>query len=443
MTLLRPIRLGALLLFLGTRLAWPQEELTLDQAVAAALEHSRLIKVSQLEVRKSENAVTAMRTYRLPQFRFTMLEGQLLDRVNFLVPPGVFGVFPQIGPVPPTFSNITTARRPFTLLFAQANQPLTQLIRIGLGVENEKLNEQLAKEKLSLQEQTVVNDVKKTYYNLLQTQSGLRATEETIKLLDELKRVASNALAEQVALKSDVLDSQAGLAKAESQAGTLRDTAATLKERMNSLLGRDLNIDFNVSPAGDAKAWDMDLAATRARALAQRPELREARLKAQQAEIDQKAKRAEYIPDVSLSLNYLSPFNIQFVPKNVLAIGLLVNWDVFDWGRKKHELASKTETMEQAKTAVDETAAQIQVEVGMNFRKMEEARQQLQVANLALEADQEKVRVALNRYEQKAVLLKDVLQLRASLAEKTYQYQESLLSFWTARADLEKASGER
>ena len=83
------------------------------------------------------------------------------------------------------------------------------------------------------------------------------------------------------------------------------------------------------------------------------------------------------------------------------------------------------------------------MEVGLDFRKLEDARAQLRVANLALAADQEKVRVALDKYEQKAVLLKDVLQLKASLAEKTYQYQESLMSFWTARADLEKASGEK
>jgi hypothetical protein len=65
------------------------------------------------------------------------------------------------------------------------------------------------------------------------------------------------------------------------------------------------------------------------------------------------------------------------------------------------------------------------------------------VAELELDADREKVRVALNKYDSNGVLLKDVLQLKASLAEKTYRYQESLLSFWTARADLERSIGER
>jgi len=323
------------------------------------------------------------------------------------------------------------------------NQPLSQQYKIGIGIDNEKLKQLIAKEKVSLQEQSIVNDVKKTYYSLVQAQGGLRATEETVKLFQELNRVASNGLAEQVVLKSDVLDTETGLATTQTQALTLRDTAATLKEKMNTLLGRELTTEFTVGAAPEASGTEVDLAALRARAPEQRPEVREARLKIQQAELDRKARKAEYIPDVSLSFEYLSPFNVQFVPKNVAAVGFAVKYDLFDWGRKKQELAVKTETIEQAKTAVEEVTEQIQLEVGLNFRKLEEARQQIPVAKLALDADQEKVRVAANRYEQNQVLLKDVLQLRTSLAEKTYKYQEGLATFWTARADLEKATGEK
>jgi outer membrane protein TolC len=424
-------------------IAWAQEELTLDQATSIALQKNRRVKISQLEVVKSEHSVEVARTNRLPQFKFTGMEGQLFTKLDFLFPGGSFGVFPGIGPFPPAPAHVIEGRKPFTFLWAQANQPLSQLFRIRLGIDAEKLGVQIAKEKLSLEEQTVLNDVKKTYYNLLQTQSGLRATDETLKLFQELNRVVSNALAEQVALKSDVLDTETGLATVESQALQLRNGAATLKEKMNSLLGRDLKTEFTVSAAAETKPWELDLASTRAKALEQRPELREARLKIQQADIDRRAKRAEYIPDVSLSFNYISPFNVEILPKNVAAVGLVMNWDVFDWGKKKHELSSKIAVVEQAKTAVDEATAQIELEVGLDFRKLDEARLQLRVTNLALQADQEKVRVALNKYEQNSVLLKDVLQLKATLAEKTFKYQEAVMTFWRARADLEKAIGER
>jgi len=210
--------------------------------------------------------------------------------------------------------------------------------------------------------------------------------------------------------------------------------------------------DSNVTAVYSARSGDVrgrkpcDPAAvlgSAARALEQRPELREAKLKAQQAEKDYRMKKREYIPDISLTFNYLSPFNVDVVPKNLTGAGFAVSWDVFDFGRRKHELAAKSRTIEQAGAAVDETSAQIMVDVGNRFRKFQEARQQLRVTSLARDVAQEKVRVGLDRYQQKAVLLKDVLQLQTSLAESRYKYQESLLAFWSARAELEKAMGER
>ena len=436
------LRFSVCVLLLAPAVAWTQETLTLDQAVAAALKSNRLVRAAELEVEKADDAVEMARTYRLPQFSFRLYEQQLLAKSHFLFPGGVFGVFPMIGPIPPVATPVNIARRPLSIPFLQASQPITQLRRVRLGVQLQQLSRQIAHEKLRLQQQDITNQVKTAYYNLLQVQSGMEATEESVKLFKELDRVSNEALLQQVVLRGDMLEAQAGLAKTELDMVVLRNTATTLKERLNELMGRDLSVDFTVSGALDPQAYEMDLAAVRARAMEQRPELREARLKKQQAEADYKSKKTEYIPDVSLTFTYLSPFHLDVVPKNITAAGFSLSWDVFDFGRKKHDLLSKSHTIEQAGAAIDETAAQILLDVGNRYRKMDEARQQLRVARLSRDVAQERVRVGLNRYEQRAVMLKDVLQLQTSLAETSYKYQESLLAYWTARAELEKAMGE-
>lgn len=420
-----------------------QEELTLDQALTLALKGNRIVRTAQLEIQKAEDQVKVARTYRLPQFNFRLYEQQLLAKSSFLFPGGVFGVFPQIGPVPPVPTRVPIARRPASIVFGQVSQPLSQLHRIKLGIQLQDLGRLIAQEKLRLEESKLINEVKAAYYNLLQTQSAIEATDEAIKLFQELNRVADEGISQQVILKGDKLEAQAGLAKAELDAVTLRNTASTLKERINGLLGRELLVDFTARGALDPTPWEIDLVAARAAALEQRAEVREARIKRQQAEKDLRMKKAEYIPDVSLTFTYLSPFNVDVVPKNITAAGFALNWDVFDFGRKKHELAAKSRTIEQAGAAIDETSSQIMVEVGNRFRKFQESRQQLKVAGLSLDVSKERVRVGLDRYEQKAVLLKDLLQLQTSMAESRYKYQESLLKFWSARAELEKAIGEK
>ncbi len=427
----------------GAALAWGQTALSLEQAIDLAVQQNRRVEIAKLEIQKAGEAVEAAKTLRLPHFNFNALGGQFLTPLNFNFPAGVFGVFPSIGPVPATTASVTTPRRPFGAVQAGVAQPLTQQIRIGLGMKAENLNRQVAEERLRLEEQSVVNDVKKVYYNLLQTQSALRATEATVELFKEMDRVAGNALKEQAILRSDLLEAEAGLAKAEAEAAALRDTSDTLHDHMNSLLGQDLSTAFSLSTKLEEKPWEYDLATTRQRALDQRPEVREARLKIQLAETDLRAKRAQYIPDVSVRLDYLSFPNVQALPTNTAAVSVVAQWDVFDWGRKRHEMAEKSMTVHQAQTAVDEAVEQIQVEVGQSFRKLQMTQLQLRADNLAMEAGQEKVRVALNRYEQGAILLQEVLRLRVELADKTFRYQETLSNFWNARADLERASGER
>jgi outer membrane protein len=429
-------------LLLAPAVAWPQETLTLDQAVGVALKSNRLVRAAELEIEKADDAVEMARTFRLPQFSFRLYEIQFLAKSNFLFPGAIFGSFPQIGPVPPVATPVEIARRPASIPYFQASQPLTQLRRVKLGVELQRLSRQIAAEKLREQQEDIANQVKTTYYNLLQAQSGLDATEESLKLFKELDRVSNEALLQQVALRGDVLEAQAGRAKTELDLVVLRNTSSTLKEKLNELMGRDLSTDFMVRGALEPEAYPMDLAAVRARAMEQRPELREARLKKQQAEADYKSKKTEYIPDVSLIFTYLSPFNVDVVPKNITVAGFALSWDVFDFGRKRHDLLAKSHTIEQAGAGIDETAAQILLDVGNRYRKLEEARQQLSVATLSRDVSQERVRVGLNRYEQQTVMLKDLLQLQTSLAETTYKYSESLLAYWTARAELEKAMGE-
>lgn len=66
----------------------------------------------------------------------------------------------------------------------------------------------------------------------------------------------------------------------------------------------------------------------------------------------------------------------------------------------------------------------------------------LVAAKLQLEAEREKLRVLMNQYDQKVVLLKDVLQQRSSVESATSQSRQAMLSFWAAKADFEKSVGE-
>jgi len=418
------------------------ETLTLDQALSLALAGNRPIAAAKLDVEKAEQDVTLLKTRRRPLFDVRVLEGGFLMPMEFFFKTGLFGTFPSTGPVPMQDTPVASPRGLNTIALFTASQPLTQLHRIGIGTQLYSLGRTLAEEKVREQQQSLVADVKRLYYGILTAQSGLRAVDEAITLFKELDRVMTDYVERQVVLPADRLSVQTQLAKVGQQRLTVLNTEATLKEQLNLLMGRDVETAVNLSPVPDATIFEVDLAAAQKRAAERRPALRQADLNVKRAETDLRLKKAEAIPDLSLFFAYTRLINIEILPKSIMALGVTLDWEPFDWGRRKIETATRERTVQQATLAAREAAARVQVDVNARFRKVAEARALLQVTELARRTAQEKLRVATDRYETDAALVKDVLEAQAGLAEATQKHEEALLALWTARAEFEQAIGE-
>ena len=416
------------------------ELLTLDQAISLALRDNREVKNAQLGVGKAEDDFAAARTYRLPKIEFNALAGQQLISPDFTFTKGVLGNYANVGPIPDRDVKMSTPSRPTAILFGQVTQPLSQLHRIRLNIKQAALSTDIAREQLRGQEQSVLNNVKRTYYAIVQSESALQSVRQALAFYRELERVTGDYVAQQVALKADDLEVKTRLAKTETEELTVANQLSTLKEQLNQLMGRDIRSEFRVAAVPAPSLFETDLVAARERALDQRPEIREARLQVQQAELEKRIKKSEYIPDVSVAFTYASPRNFdKYIPKNFASAGVSVNWEVFDWGRKKHQLDEKQKTIEQANNSLRDAENTVMIEVGSKMRGLQQAAQTLRVAQLRQETARENMRVSIDKYKLVATLLSNVLQTQATLADADYEYQKALLAFWTARAEYEKA----
>jgi outer membrane protein TolC len=418
------------------------ERLSLDKAIRLALENNRQVQSASLQLQKANEDVEVARTHRLPVFDIQGQAAQLLTPVDFAFPQGAFGDFPGIGPIPSTDTNVSVPRQLTYYVSSQMSQPITQLFRIGLGIDSARATSAIEQEHLNAQRLSVTNSVKRLYFAMLQTESALDSTEQAIALYRELDRTLDVRVAQKVALRADSLDVQFRLAREELTRTTYQNTLASQKEQMNQLLGRDVRTDLVVEPVTELSIAEIDLNAARTRALENRPDLREARLKVEQADLDRRLTKAERIPDLSVAVSYNSYFNIDVMPTNLATAGLQLKWEPFDWGRKGRQLAAKTHTVSQARLALRDTEDRIIVDVNNRFRTLSEKRALLNVARMAQATSREKLRVKTNQYQVQAALLPDVLQLRAEQANSDDQYQQALLSFWTAKADFENAIGE-
>jgi outer membrane protein len=418
------------------------QTLTLQQAIEAAETNNRAIRAARLEHAKALTEVNVARTYRLPAFSVAALGSQSLAHLGLTFPLGSLGVYPGIGPIPGKSTTLTGPLQPAGIFYASVTQPLSQQHKIGIGIKLARVGADIADETIRSKRQATVNEVRRLYYGILQTESGQRSLQATIEFFKQLDQDTRRNVVQRVALQAEALDVKAQLVQAEFALLKLQDPLETQKQQLNRLMGRDPDTAFEVDPLAATDFEIPDLKRAYAMAIESRPEVRLARLQVKKAELDRRLKRAERIPDVSLAFTNVATVNLSpILPNRLSVVGVQVTWDVYDWGRKRKQAEEKRLTEEQASLDENDIEAQIIVEVAHQYRKLIEARKQVEVAQATQLARRELLRVTQNRYGQRDVLLSDVLKAQSGLVEADNRFTQALLDLATAQADFEKALG--
>jgi outer membrane protein len=428
--------------FLCTPSALCAQVISLTEAVRGAEANNRSIQVAKLEREKAAGEVSAATTNRFPIFSVTALGSQPLSQIGITLERGSLGVYPHDGPIPGQTTTLTSPLRFGFIGYASVAQPLTQLHKIGLGIDLARVGAEAASEQFRAKQQAVVNEVRRLYYGIAQAESGRKTLRATVDFLQQLDRETSQQVVQRVALQADLLAVKAQLAQAEYALLKMDDPVQTQKEQLNRLMGRPVDTPLEIDPASIVDAEGVSLQDAYAEALAARPEIRLAKIQQRKAELDRRLKSAERIPDVSLSLFGLRTINYSSVlPNNISSVGIQGTWDVFDWGKKRDQLEIKRQAEAQAALELKDAEALVMVDVGHQYRRIIEARKELELARALQTSSVEAFRVARNRYFQREAVFSDVVKVQSGLADADHHYTQALTNLATAQADFEKALG--
>jgi outer membrane protein TolC len=416
--------------------------LTLDEALLLARSKNRDLRLFRLDVGKQREALGEAKTHLYPRFDSSVLAAQLLAPLDFTINKGQFGTFPGTGPIPGSNTDLHTPARPIAIASVTATQPLTQLIRIHLSIADQRLKVDAAQLSFAQREQKLTDDVRQSYYQILQSQIQYESQQSMVKYLEELLQLTDRRFDQQAALQADRLSVKAELAKATYQLTTIEDTLADSKEGLNHLLGRSVQTEFAVEPVPAPFPEQEDVSAARATALEHRPEVKLAANRVRQAELSTKSEKTHYIPDIAIQASYFSPANINFLPQNIGSVGALLTWQPWDWGEKRHKVRQAALAEQQEELSLEDTREQILLDVNSKFRRLREARSHLAVTEAIRDAETEKMRNKKEAYSQQSILLSDLLKEQSSLADAESQYHQAVLAYWSTRADFQKTLGE-
>jgi outer membrane protein TolC len=418
------------------------EPLTLDAAIALALKNNRDINAAIHSVARADDAIATARSRRLPSLEVSSLAGQSITEVGVDFPAGAFGVFDGIGPVPSVDTRVTSPRRPVMMAQASLTQPLSQLFKLNLNVKATSVGRDIELERQRSTMQATAAQVRKAYYGLLQIDAGIRAADAVLDASRALDGVVGERVAQRVALRGDGLQSQLRVAEAAQDRLILQNRRADREEQFNLLLGRDPLTPVVVMPIPIADQANVDLEAVTREALDRRADVRAARLRVDQAQLQLRSVNAGRIPDVSLAMSYQSFFNSDLLPKNLASVGVQVKWEPWDWGRRQREASQKGHEIEQARLSLREAEDTVRIQVAKSYRDILQARGEVLIARTAQEVAQDRVRVTTERIKVSSALPVDGLSANTELAQAGARAQDALSGYWAARAAYEEAIGE-
>jgi outer membrane protein TolC len=166
---------------------------------------------------------------------------------------------------------------------------------------------------ISLEEQRAASEadlkglayaVKQAYYAMLAEQRQLAVLEQTLSQhRQELERIRAQ-LEQGNATRIDLQQAQVNARAAELDLLAARDSLATSREKLSALVGWPLERQYAVSEVPDLAIPSLDASAAVARALSQRPELRQFDLQRASGQIDLALARSQASPSVSVSGGY-------------------------------------------------------------------------------------------------------------------------------------------
>ena len=420
----------------------PTPTLTVEDAVQIALANNMALNAAARDVTQANDQAASARADLLPVIRVKADADALLGRLDVRVPAGSLGVVNQ-APFPTTDARVLSAPGAFGVVGATVAQPLTQLPVIRLNIRLRQVGTQVAQEQQRARRLAVAAAVTQTFYQILQTQDGITAAQSGLISDQELERTVQDFVRRQTALQADLLDAQALAARQELAVSDLRDTLADAKERLNALLGRDVATPFEVSlPALNPLPLD-DAPVLVARALRQRPELKAARLRVEQATLGRRIAQEPNLPAVSLALSYHQlAGRVDGLPNSVSTLGLQLDWAPIDWGRRQHARDEQAQQSAQAQEALQDAQSQVTLDVNTKIRQFRAATARLSVAQAGQRAAQERLREMTNQFEDRTILLKDLLRQQAAAADADGQEGQAVVGVLAARTALEIAVGD-
>lgn len=298
---------------------------------------------------------------------------------------------------------------------ANVRQLLFDYQRTRDQVRQAGAQEQSARANLSRAQADLVLQVKQAYYTYVQQRRLVDVQEANLRNRQEHLAQARARVQAGVGLPIDVVRAETSVADAMLNLNQAQNAAAVAHVTLAQLMGLDPRTPLALAEDAEPAVATEDYTALQARALAQRPEIKQAQANLQAARYGINTAKTANAPSLVGTVGSGLRGN-SFPPSNeTLTLGVAVQWNAFDAGNTRGRVMEAQAQHEAAQAQLTATAQAVMADVAQAYLNVRMAELRLVTADAQVANAQEAVRLAQGRYTAGLGTFLDVLDAQASL----------------------------
>ena len=427
------------LLALAAALAAPAARaVSLDDAVAAALENSPTLQAAEARINSSEALLAQARSYYYPSIglsaSYTRSDNPIQAFMMQLNQRQLNMQDPAFNPNEPEDAENVRGS-------VGAQWRLFDLQRAA-GKDMARLGTEAGAQAFAAARNQLVHEVTRGFYGVLQAQAFADVQAEAIRSIEESLRIARERFAAGGAVKTDVLNLETQLAQANEDLIRARNGAQLALAALNAAIGDDLVAADAIAAPAEAELAAPPPKCTNERAFEDRPEFRAAQLMRRIKEQDVRKAQGGYAPTVSAFGSYdldsedASDFQDSYV------VGVAAEINIFDGARTRAAVRAARADLAAARADEEKARLNLRLDLQQAFLGAQEAWERLEVVRKSLETAREARRIVQEQYQQGAVDIALVLQTQVGATAMETRAAAARYDYLTALSNLKRAKGE-
>jgi outer membrane protein TolC/preprotein translocase subunit SecF len=411
------------------------KRLTLPEAVDLALKGNSALKIARFKVDEKGKKVDSTSADYYPHLsNYSWYSGTSESQLVTIPLPG-------IGVLPVEKAPAGQGSSSFFLNGAVLSQPVTQLLKIHEATGIARSDQRVAEADVKRAENDITLAVHQLYYGLLAVRKQKEAAEAGLKAAEESRREAEKAVLARNLLEVSIIESRTAVLQNKQSLLSANIQIADLNAELNQVLGLPLDTQLELSDPGPSEgpveSRDYYLQA----ALCGNPEIESAKATVVKAQGGVRAARDEYIPDVTLFAADAYQEGASFLTQNVGVFGVMMSWDVWDWGKRSHVIGERSAQLSQAQENVHRVSDQVTVELDKAYRKLENTKSMTDVAREALALQKERLRLISDQLKTATASFTKYNEAVAALKKAESDELQARLGYELAIAELNRIAG--